>query len=347
MVGAAQAQYSYGGFCDASAAVAIGPDHFLVSGDEYNRPDDYDRGETINRGSFLYLYKTGVRTPKKIFPLPLQMRDNLNRELDVEAATRIGKRVYWITSHGRNKNGKRRPNRYRLFATDVSGSADKLSLRFVGSYRNLVEQMLDEANWVQPGSKTVRNFIEALYRSTQLDVDLSKRERRKLAPKANGLNIEGLAASRDGKRLLIGLRNPLINARAAVVMLMNGDDLITGRARRARFAGPYLLDLDRKGIRGMEYSPLLGAFVVIAGPTGGSGRFELMSWKGPGSETVKRLTRLIAQRGSNPESVVVSKNSSTILVINDEGKKITPGGQCNSGPVAHQSFTAIPYSKGR
>lgn len=340
---AAKAQGTYQGFCDASAGVAVGEQYFLVAGDEYNRPDPFDRGETINRGSFIYLFKRGVARPQKIFRLPRLLRDNANRELDIEGAARTGRRAFWITSHARNKKGKLRPNRYRLFATDLSGNGSNLALEFVGTYRFLVRDMLQPQNWAGGETRHVQRFLQILYDATLLDADLPKRVRKRLAPKRSGLNIEALAVERGTKHLLVGLRNPLVDGRAVVVAVLNGNDLVTGNSRRARFAGPYLLDLGGKGIRGMAYSAQLDAFVIIAGPVAGAGRFDLVVWKGPGSNVVRRLTHLVAHRGSNPESVIALKRAPTLLIVNDEGSRKTGFGDCKHAPLADQSFRIRTY----
>ena len=45
--------------------------------------------------------------------------DSSHPESDIEACTRVGDIIYWITSHGRSKKGKWRNSRYRLFATEI------------------------------------------------------------------------------------------------------------------------------------------------------------------------------------------------------------------------------------
>src|SRR6185503_15218491 len=81
------------GMCDASAAVALGPDLFAVANDEDNAIRIYLAGkpgppiQTVNLSTFLQF---GRKSP----------------ELDLEGAARIGDRIYWITSHGRNQEGR-------------------------------------------------------------------------------------------------------------------------------------------------------------------------------------------------------------------------------------------------
>ena len=92
------------GASDASAAVTIGEDMFIVADDENNILRVYN----IN--------KPGL----PVFSFDLTEFLGINPEhpeADIEGATMIGRRIYWITSHGRNKDGKMRPNRYRYFAT--------------------------------------------------------------------------------------------------------------------------------------------------------------------------------------------------------------------------------------
>ncbi|MHC4629429.1 MAG: DUF3616 domain-containing protein, partial [Planctomycetota bacterium] len=94
------------GASDASAAVAISRDMFIVADDENNVLRVYRRGQA---GSPVYSYD--VTAFLGIAPE--------HPEADIEGSTAIGSRIYWIASHGRNKDGKMRPNRYRFFATDV------------------------------------------------------------------------------------------------------------------------------------------------------------------------------------------------------------------------------------
>lgn len=119
----------YFGMCDASAAVPVGSTMFVVANDEDNVLRVYRRDESgtpmysLDIASFL-----GV--------------DDEHPEADIEAATAIGNRIYWVTSHGANKNGKPRPNRRRLFATDLSIEGEKVVLKTVGKpYRDLVEDL--------------------------------------------------------------------------------------------------------------------------------------------------------------------------------------------------------------
>src|SRR5690349_1982196 len=104
--GGSAAPHVFTGTADASAAVALDADRFVVGSDEdsllrvYRRSAPGKPVEIIDISRFLQLTKKSPET-------------------DIEAAARIGDRIYWITSHGENISGKDRPNRHRFFATDI------------------------------------------------------------------------------------------------------------------------------------------------------------------------------------------------------------------------------------
>ena len=54
------------------------------------------------------------------------------REVDIEASTRIGNRIYWMGSQSNNDDGSSRVNRDRIFATDISGTGASTTLSYVG-----------------------------------------------------------------------------------------------------------------------------------------------------------------------------------------------------------------------
>ena len=122
------------GTSDASAAVAIGQDMFIVADDENNVLRVYRAGQggmpafTHDLTEFLDI-------------------DPEHPEADIEGATKIDNRIYWITSHGRNKDGKMRPNRYRLFATEIETRNGEVTVRPVGKpYRRLAHELLKIPN---------------------------------------------------------------------------------------------------------------------------------------------------------------------------------------------------------
>src|SRR5262249_41218411 len=97
----------YSGLRDASAGVAVSSNLFIVADDEKNT---------------LRLYSTEhAGPPLKEFDFNDFLKvTGKSSEADLEGAALLGNRAFWIGSHGRNKNGKARPNRHRLFATDIA-----------------------------------------------------------------------------------------------------------------------------------------------------------------------------------------------------------------------------------
>src|SRR5262249_44507028 len=96
----------YSGMRDASAAVAVSSNLFIVADDEKNT---------------LRLYSADKPGPPlKEFDVNAFLEvTSKSPEADLEGAALVGNRAFWIGSHGRNKKGKERSNRCRLFATDI------------------------------------------------------------------------------------------------------------------------------------------------------------------------------------------------------------------------------------
>ena len=189
-------------------------------------------------------------------------------ETDIEGAAVLGKTVYWITSHGRNKEGKWRTNRHRFFGMTVARDGDQVTAQPVGKpYVRLASDLVAD-----PRLKVLR-----LAESLAADRD----EDETLAPKDAGLNIEALSAAADGKSLLIGFRNPRPEGMALIVPLLNPDAVLQ-KGAAPEFAEPVRLRLSREvqgqkislGIRSMEYSAGHQAYLIVAGRTTNSERSQ-------------------------------------------------------------------------
>ncbi len=186
------------GMCDASAVVPLGSEHFVVADDEDNILRVYSR--------------THGGLPLHTFDLSSFLRvDPKSPEVDLEGTAPMGDRVYWISSHARNKDGKERVSRRRLFATTLSEVNGTFTIQPVGRpYLSLLTDLLQDPR--------LKPF------------NLATAARR--APKSkNALNIEGLCATPEGD-LLIGFRNRLI-------VLVNWAWNPTRRVPAAMGAGPW------------------------------------------------------------------------------------------------------------
>lgn len=307
---AAQAQQltTYKGWCDASAAVALDADHFVVANDENNALRIYRRGKADPVGP----------------PMDLGTFLQASQESDLEGAARIGNRIYWIASHGRNKNGKLREDRHRFFATEI-GPGNPPALKPVGNaYAGLLDDLL--------AAEPLRAFDLATAAT--------------LAPEApKGLNIEGLAATPDGK-LLVGFRNPVPNGRALVVPIENPDDVIHGRAK-ASLGAPMLLDLGGAGIRSME---LVGSsYWIVGGPTADAGDFRLFRWSGKAAERPAPVAGIDFSKNGQlrPEALFAVPGTTLVHILSDDGGVKVGSVECKNLDAAKQTFRGITFDTKR
>ena len=289
----------FDGACDASGAVPVDDRHFAVADDEDNVLRVYDAVEggpavrKTNLGRQIALKKKG--------------------EADIEAATSLEGRAYWISSHGRNSKGEQDPNRSLVITTDLP--------------------TLDEN--VEVEGDVYRDLLSDLEHDPQLSRFELERAA-ELAPKEpGGLNIEGLTATPEGQ-LLIGFRSPVPGGKALIVPLANPSALYA--AGSARFGAPIELDLEGLGVRSLSW--WRGAYLIAAGPTGEGGPARLYRWWGPG--TAPRLAAQAAFADANPEAFFTAENNDEILVLSDDGAREIRGKACKRlKNKKHKSFRGL------
>jgi hypothetical protein len=281
------------GICDASAAVRIKEDLVAIADDEDNSMRVY----------------SVVQGGKPVFVRNLSgflAADPQSPEADIEAGARIGVRIYWITSHGRNSTGKYRRNRGQFFATLIEETDGAVSLEPLGTpYRQLLGDM----------------YTNPMLASLNLETAALR------PPKDPGaVNIEGLAATPEG-HLLIGFRNPIPKGRAVLIPLLNPAELLVSKP--ARFGAPILLDLGGLGIRSI--AAVANGYVIIAGNFDGGGKPHLYHWIGVGQEPV--LVKGIDRAGLNLEAVTEFGGSADALglfMTSDDGTKQVGGRPCKT-----------------
>ncbi len=285
----------YRGMCDASAAVPLDQEHFIVADDEHNT---------------LQIYRRGRPDPVSAVPLSDFLDTDEDKESDLEGAAAVGSRIYWISSHGTNKNGKVQDRRRRLFATDiVSGSPPTVTP--VGRAYNM---LVDDLSTHPALSK---------YKLAKAAT---------LPPKSpGGLSIEGLASTADG-RLLIGFRNPVPNGKALIVPLLNPDAVVRGV--RASLGAPIEVDLKGQGIRSVERDG--DSYLIIAGGIDGGGLSKLYRWSGREADDPKPVEG-VGFSGFNPEALFLVPDRPELQILSDDGK--VDGDKCSE--KAFRSMTVL------
>jgi len=297
---------------DVSAAVAVGADTFIVADDEnnilkvYKTTDNAEPFYSFNLDKFLAI-------------------DPKQPEADIEGATRIGNRIYWITSHGRNKNGKLRAGRYKFFATEIDNQDSEIVLKPVGNICvDLAHKMVKDEKLKYLGLDKATMFFDTK--------KMSKKELKSLAPKNHGLNIEGLCASADGKSLYIGLRNPQYQGKAIVIQLLNPAEVIE-KMSAPEFGEPILWDFNKRGIRSFEYNPYHKSYFIVAGPVDSESQFSLYKWSGQ-KDSAPELLKQTFPPDFTPEALIVFDNKPEMLILSDDGTievAIDNPTQCSEG----------------
>src|SRR5439155_10749046 len=211
-------------------------------------------------------------------------------ETDLEGAFWLGHRIFWITSHGRNHEGKYRRNRHYFFATTWNEA--EMRLKPVGKpYQYLLLDLLREP------------------RLKQFKLGAASR----LPPKLKGaLNIEALCATPE-QSLLIGFRNPIPHGRALIVSLLTPNHLLTGKP--AQFGEPILVDLGGLGIRDIGYWQ--GRYIIVAGPYDAQANTRLFQWSG-GKAQPQPIEHTQLQ-SFNAEAVIVYPDQRPFQLLSDGG----------------------------
>jgi Protein of unknown function (DUF3616) len=137
------------------------------------------------------------------------------------------------------------------------------------------------------------------------------------------LNIEGIAWDPVGKRLLLGLRAPVIDDQALIIALtlrdakgpLSTDNLAVQSGKAIR------LSLGGAGIRSIEYDAATAAFRIItgAGLNKESREFRVVEWKGEGDD-VREVARYSSKLKPEGITRTVFEGKSRTLIVFDTGR---------------------------
>jgi hypothetical protein len=301
------------GMCDASAAIAINNDYLIVANDEDN---------------ILRVYQAN-KSGKAIFKIDTNdyFKNNpKQKEVDIEGAALLDGIVYWITSHGRNKDGELKRQRRQFFATKITVRGENISVEQEGfSYNNLLQDLYDSLN-----DRELKKYFESI----ELDLDL--------APEQEGsINIEGLCAT-PNKELLIGFRNPIHKGKALLIPLQNPAELVKQKHSTALFGEPILLDLGGRGIRSLEYWEQHNCYLICAGAFNDSSNFCLYQWSGKTTEK-PQVIDFVFPHNFRPESILFYPNKSDRFhILSDDGGIKQDGiTECKKLPSQQRYFRSL------
>ena len=294
---------------DASAAVALDDHRFMMADDEFNILQVYN-------------WNLPASDPNTETNISAELTlDPGHPEADIEGATWFNNRIFWIASHGRSRFGDYWKSRYNFFATTIAPDG---SVTAIDVYDNLINDLIQYDRIHHLG-------LEAAIGTSGDSIDPNTIP--DLAPKVNGLNIEGLCTTADGTKMLIGFRNPQIgnDDMALIIPLANPEAVVLDGAVPI-LEDPIPIDLNGLGIRSIEYSPNLGEYLVIAG-----------SHQGGENEPVQHLynydfaaedrDKLATFTDITPEAIFQFPDANDINLLSDDGTRIidTP-----SGPVVNK-----------
>jgi hypothetical protein len=312
---------------ESSAVVSAGSDHMFVADNEDELLRLYPQQPTAACAAPIGSFNAR----------PHLSLSSSNPEADLEAAARQdttnGTRIYWLASHSNSTGGNLRTNRFRLFATEMTGDgtgSPPYALSYVGRYDHL---RTDLTSWDRNNVHGLGSNHLGLAGSTNVGIS---------SEATNGFNLEGLAFAPDGSNAWLAFRTPLVNGygpttnlasrtHALIVPLKNIGALVAGSPTPgpgvAQFGSPILLDLGRRGIRSLDRAAD-GTYLITAGPPGDVSsppsaplNFRLFTWTGnPLDAPLERTTSFPS--GYSPEGALLPdgglSSNSVVRFVSDD-----------------------------
>lgn len=325
---------------DDVSGIACVNDHLCIAVSDENRFAEVVRldrdGFVVRPERFVYLEDT-TTTNKGNDKKSL-------KELDVEAAAAVGNTIVLIGSHGRSRNGRTQPERFAVYTVTLTEPA----LSAWPEKRSADESERKVAKGVNRLGLSETPLEEGLIAQLIAQAETGKSKPMHAAwdqcLQDNGLNVEGLAASKD--RVLIGLRGPVIKD-MSFVLAADLNAFLNGRAEGATI---YPLPVtEGSGIRAIE--PIGDGFLVLTGTSQpkkaedgecaamkqqGRVRPALYFWGGPDDPDNVVPIALFSKKNIKPEALKllahdVKKKQMELLVFFDD--------MPNGAPVSYR----IPF----
>ncbi|VEJ21461.1 Protein of uncharacterised function (DUF3616) [Neisseria animaloris] len=227
------------------------------------------------------------------------MKSIKGRLSDLEAlAVDAGGYIYASTSYSKTKKGERQPERERLVRFKLEG--------------NSVKDMRDAPN-IKEALKKAQNVHKAVQGKIGRNVDFEN------------LDIEAMVYDDAGKRLLLGLREPLANGISMIIPINNPAAMFEKKAAPV-FGETVFLDIKGSGIRSLDYDPETKVYSItneVRNPDGGKDYSQLWFWNGDAKSPARPVNLPEIKSLKNAEAVGFAKfnGKQHLVVMGDEGSK--------------------------
>ena len=200
------------GMSDASSAIAVDAKVMFVANDEM-----------IDGRNLIYLFdRQQSGAPLRSFDFTDRLELG-GREMDLEASTRVGNTIFWLSSLGNNKDGECRSDRQRLFGTWVAGRGAGATLSYRGRYDYLRDDLIDWDSQNQHG-------LGANYYGFAASAACAPPAGGIQPKRPDGFNVEGLVLAPDNTTGYVAFRAPISPAhersRALIVPVANVTGLL-------------------------------------------------------------------------------------------------------------------------
>ncbi|VAW49056.1 hypothetical protein MNBD_GAMMA04-908 [hydrothermal vent metagenome] len=247
---------SCGHLYEPSGVIQLLDGRLLVVEDEKNNPISLLSLLTSERGGAASI------TPLQTSPPTVSGRSDLGVLADLEAVSIDNEGfVYAITSHSLTRKGKQSAAREKLVRFKVNG------------------QFVSDVGVVLDLKSAIIKLDKALKKSSQVtDVKGD-----------NGFSIEGMSFDQNKQKLLIGLRTPVVDKKAVLLVLKNPKAIFEKGVSPKFKKKPIYLDLDKGGIRAITFDTALNGYLILSRHEKKGKKFKLWFWDGKENQAPVRV----------------------------------------------------------
>jgi hypothetical protein len=146
-----------------------------------------------------------------------------------------------------------------------------------------------------------------------------------ISGRKSDLNIESLSYHREQNQLMIGLREPVIDDEAIVIVLENPDAAFSQQEPIRLGPQPIYLDLDHGGIRAMAYDDVLNGYLILSRREDKEDKsFKLWLWSGAADDDPERLRLQTEITLDNAEGISPIRTDfmQGLMIVFDDGARL-------------------------